>query len=861
MQFLKIQPKPGLYTDGTAYTAEGTWHDVDKVRFRKGFAEKIGGWVKFITGGILGSCRKLHNWAVNDGELYLAIGTHLKLYQVATTGIGSTPSTYTDITPIRASGTITSITPTNGKSVVVITHSSHGASAGDYVTISGAADTGGIAAASLNTEHKISALGDLSGLDTANKYTIQIDGAVATSSTPSLSGTAEYQISVGRDSITQSTTSATGWDVGTWGSGAWGGGATSSTDQLRVWSLDNYGDDLVANIRGAGIYYWDESEGGRATLLNEVTRRTVTITGGFSRSGTTVTVTDNGHGASIDDQIVVSGASDSSLTDGELSKAYIVTGTPTKNTLTYTTTASGTISNETAKIAYSAGEYSCPTASLACMTSERGRHLIAFGANPIGESTIDKTMVRWSSSENPAEWLPLSTNSAGFQDLSSGSKFQAVIKTRNEQLIWTDVGLVSMRYTGAPFYFSFTDVGRGMSIISPNAMANADGVVYFMDRGAFYRYSGGVQRLPCPVLSTIFEDFNYDEGFKVSCGTNLDYSEIIWFYPSASSTEVDRYVIYNYGEDVWYFGSLTRGAWDNAPLRTYPQAVTINKVSLGASPVSVTSSSSTVTITLPSGHGMPDGETVTIILSGLNSLVRRTVTLSSAVSRSGTTVTVTDVGHGASVGDQIVVSSAGNSELNGTYTVESVPTSDSLTYTTTTTGTIASTDATIAYENISDYMLNCQHSATISGDSLTFDIGTLADASGSGGGTEGSLIWENYTFDHENGWNGDGDPITAYIETGDFDLGDGDRFMSLGRIIPDLEFITQDGSVDIEIKGRDFPLKPLTSLYTSTFSSGDTQSNIRLRARQASMRVESSGSGFGWRLGFVRLDGRTDGKR
>ena len=393
-------------------------------------------------------------------------------------------------------------------------------------------------------------------------------------------------------------------------------------------------------------------------------------------------------------------------------------------------------------------------------------------------------MVRWSSSENPAEWLPLSTNSAGFQDLSSGSKIQAVIKTRNEQLIWTDVGLVSMRYTGAPFYFSFTDVGRGMSIISPNAMANADGVVYFMDRGAFYRYSGGVQRLPCPVLSTIFEDFNYDEGFKVSCGTNLDYSEIIWFYPSASSTEVDRYVIYNYGEDVWYFGSLTRGAWDNAPLRTYPQAVTINKVSLGASPVSVTSSSSTVTITLPSGHGMPDGETVTIILSGLSTV-----------------------------------------------------------------------------STITDLMLNCQHSATVSGDSLTFDVGTLAGTSTSGGGTEGSLIWENYTFDHENGWNGDGDPITAYIETGDFDLGDGDRFMSLGRIIPDLEFITQDGSVDIEIKGRDFPLKPLTSLYTSTFSSGDTQSNIRLRARQASMRVESSGSGFGWRLGFVRLDGRTDGKR
>lgn len=783
MQFLKIQPKPGLYTDGTAYSAEGTWHDVDKVRFRKGFPEKIGGWVKFITGGILGSCRRLHNWAVNDGKRYLAIGTHLKLYQVATTGGGSTPSTYTDITPIRALGSISAINTTEDKSVVVIEDPNHGASAGDYVTISGALTTGTtISAAILNTEHKISALGALDGSDTQNKYVIQIDGidvsGVTTDSTTS--GIAEYQISIGLDSLEESTTSATGWNVGAWGLGPWGGGATSSADQLRVWSMDNYGDDLVANIRGAGIYYWDESEGGRATLLNEVTRRTVTITGGVSRSGTTVTVTDNGHGASVGDQIVVTEESDAGLNG-----TYTVVDTPTKNTLTYSTSPdTGTISNGSAKIAYSAGEYSCPTASLACMTSERGRHLIAFGANPIGDSGIDRTMVRWSSSENPAEWLPLSTNSAGFQDLSSGSKIQAVIKTRNEQLIWTDVGIVSMRYTGAPFYFSFSDVGRGMSIISPNAMANADGVVYFMDRGAFYRYSGGVQRLACPVLSTIFEDFNYEEGFKVSCGTNLDYSEIIWFYPSANSAEVDRYVIYNYGEDVWYFGSLTRGAWDNALLRNHPQAVTINKVSLGASPVSVTSGSSTVTITLPSGHGIPNNETVTIILSGLSTV-----------------------------------------------------------------------------STITDLMLNCQHSATVSGDQLTFDVSTEAGANSSGGGTEGSLIWENYTFNHESGWSGDGQPIVSYIETGDFDLGDGDRFMSLGRIIPDLEFIDGSGPVSIVMKGRDFPLKTLTDPSTSTFSNGSSQSHIRFRARQASMRVESQKDGFGWRLGLVRLDARTDGKR
>lgn len=788
MQFLKIQPRPGLHTDGTAYTAEGTWQDVDKVRFRKGFVEKIRGWVKFLNDGFVGSCRKIHNWAVNDGDVYLAIGTHLKLYQFKTTAGGQTATTYTDITPIRDTGTITDIAVTEDSSVVVVTDGDHGAVAGDYVTISGVgSDIGGIAAATFNAEHKITALGDTSGSNTTSKYCIQLDGSKGGSTANTdPTATAQYQINIGSDTLSDATAgTVTGWNISTWGSGPWGGGFTQAEDGLRIWSLDNFGDDLIANVRSNAIYYWDESAGGRATLLNDLTRKTRTISNGsesatlgISRTSDVITVNDNGHGASVGDTVTISGAGNASL-DG----THTVASANTLNTFTISSTGSN-VSDTYGVITYSAGKINCPTASLAALTSERARHLIAFGCNPLGSNTtIDRTLVRWSSSENPAEWLPLATNSAGSQTLSSCSRIIGVLRTRNETLIWTDVSVVSMRYTGPPFYFSFNDVGRGMSLISPDAMANADGVVYFMDRGGFYRYSGGVQRLMCPVLSTVFDDFNYDEAFRVVCGTNLDYSEVIWFYPSAGSIENNRYVIYNYAEDLWYFGSLDRGAWDNATLRTYPQAATVHKLNLAGNPVSI-ASNTTVTIALPSGHGLPNGETVKIILSGL-----------------------TTVG------------------------------------------------------NITNLMLNTEHSATVSGDTVTFNVGTTATSTATGGGTVGTMLWENYIYNHENGWNGDGEAITSYIETGDFDVGEGDRFMSLSRLIPDLKFIDSSGTVTIKMKGRNFPLKDLTELSTSSFQEGDTQGHIRARARQAVMRVESSNPGFGWRLGYVRLDARPDGKR
>jgi hypothetical protein len=323
-------------------------------------------------------------------------------------------------------------------------------------------------------------------------------------------------------------------------------------------------------------------------------------------------------------------------------------------------------------------------------------------------------------------------------------------------------------------------------MISPNAAANANGVVYFMDRGAFYRYAGAVERLRCPVLGTVFNDFNYDESFKVACGANFDFSEIIWFYPSANSTENDKYVIYNYDENVWSFGTMTRGAWDSATLRTYPQAVSLNKIlptDFAANPINITNTSSSVTVALPSGHGMP--ASVTVLMTGF-----------------------TTVG------------------------------------------------------NITEDMINTQHTGTVAGDVLTINVGTNATSTTSGGGSAGTLWWNNYLYSHENGWDDDGSAMTAQIETGDFDLGDGDRYLFLSRIIPDFTFLG-DGtpSVDIKINGRNFPLETQTQLSSSTFTTSSTQANIRGRARQASMKIESTGSDFGWRLGYVRLDVRSDGKR
>jgi len=792
MALMKIAPKAGMVTDGTRYSAEGTWYDADKVRFRKGFVEKIGGWSKYITARFLGVCRAIHDWATDDGGKYLGLGTTLKLY--VNLGGG-----YYDVTPIRSSVTLGTdpIATVDETAVITITTSSdHGAVVGDYVTIASATASGGIGTGSLNKEHRIVALGDPAGANTTTKFRVVCD-AQATSTDTAAGGssvTAAFQINVGLDSYV----SGGGFGSGTWGAGTWGSATgIGQANQLRLWSIDNFGDDMLACVRQGKIFYWDESNGTstRAIPLEEVVRRSVTLLASpisVTNTSSVITVTDKGgHGAAVGDKVTLSGAADvGGVAAASINKEHTIASIPTGTTFTVDTgdTASSTTTGGGSSVvaSYQAGTYYPPVGALQVLMSDVGRHVVCLGATDVNSTTIDPLNVRWSSSETVGTWQPLSTNSAGGQQLSSGSEIIGGLATRQEILIWTDAGIVSMRYVGSPFYFSFTEVARGLSMISPNAAVNAGGTVYFMDRGAFYKYTGSVQKLQCPVLTTVFDDFDTDETFKVVAGSNPDFSEVIWFYPSTSSSgKNDRYVIYNYEEDAWYTGSLCRGQWNQAVTHTYPIASSILVKSLSDNPLTTTTASTS-------------------------------------------NVSINSTGHGLSVGDTIIMkgaSATGGLEallLNNEHTVVSV------------------TDA----------------------DNYTITIADTATADTGGGGAV-EILYENVLYNHESGYDDDGSAMTAYIESGDMDLGEGDHTWSIHRIIPDIYFkgADSDDEVTISLNGHDWPADSQASIASAAFTSSTAQAHIRARARQVSMKVQSSGAGYGWRVGYVRLDGRQDNRR
>jgi hypothetical protein len=625
--FAKFVFQPGINKEGTNYSNEGGWFDADKVRFRKGRPERIGGWEKNTSSSFLGTCRKIHNYSDVQSNNYTILGTHLKLYAKQGTAIN-------DITPLRLTTSAGDVTfaASNGSSTITVTDTSHGAKKNDFVTFSGASSLGGnITAAVLNQEYQIDTIVN------ANSFTIEAkdtSGATVTANSsddPSTGGgnggssvVGAYQLNVGLDVYVP----GTGWGVDTWGSG--GFGSTSDVDylnQLRLWSIDNFGDDTIACPRGGPLYYWDESSGTstRAVLASSL-----------------------------------AGASD------------------------------------------------VPTSNLQIMMSDVDRHVISFGCNPIGSSTIDPMLVRFSTSESAVDWTPSATNSAGGVQLSTGSKIIGALQTRQEILIWTDVGLVSMRFVGSPFIFSFNEVATGMSAVSPNSMASAGGAVYFMDNGGFYVYTGAVQKLPCSVLDHIFSDFNYTQSYKVFAAAIPTHNEIMWFYPSSTSSEIDRYVIYNYLEKSWSIGTTTDGftrtAWNPAYILDNPLAA----------------------------------------------------------------------------------------------------------------GKLDTTQ-------------------------------------------------NNYLYNHEVGHSADGSDFTAFIESADFDLDpDGERFMFISKLIPDLQYRGSSdtgNTVSMTIKGRNFPLESLSTLQTISVTPNSTFTNTRARARQSAIRIENTGSNFGWRLGDIRLELRQDGKR
>ena len=490
MPFAKFKFQPGINKEGTNYSNEGGWFDADKIRFRKGRPERIGGWQKNSSNSFIGTARKIHVYKDADQIQYNLIGTHKKLYV-------QQGNVFNDITPIRSTtgaGDVT-FSASNGDATLTVAETGHGAVQGDFVTFSGASSLGGnIIASVLNQEYEIATIVN------DNSYTVEAKDTSGSTVTANSSDTGNggssvvgaYQINIGLDTYV----SSTGWGVGTWGASTWGSAtALSNTNQLRLWSLDNFGDDGLCLARNGALYYWDESSG--------VSTRAVAAS---SRAG----------------------ASDT------------------------------------------------PVAALQIMMSDVDRHVIAFGCNAIGSSTLDPLLVRFSDAENAVDWTPTATNSAGGVQLSTGSTIIGALQTRQEILIWTDAGIVSMRFVGSPFIFSFNEVATGMSLISPNAVATGGNTVFFMDNGAFYQYSGSAQRLPCTVLDHVFSDFNLDQAFKVFAAPIPQHNEIIWFYPSADSEEVNRYVTYNYLEKSWSIGTtsdgFTRTAWNPAYILNNPIA-------------------------------------------------------------------------------------------------------------------------------------------------------------------------------------------------------------------------------------------------------------------------------------------------
>ena len=492
MPYAKYIFKPGIDREGTDYSNEGGWYDANLVRFRKGRPEKIGGWQKATTNYYLGTGRALHGWVDLAGTHYLGLGTTYKYY----VELGSA---FNDITPIRATTSAGDVTfsATDGDATITVADTAHGAVVNDFVTFSGAATLGGlITAAVLNQEYQIATIVN------DNSYTIEAkdtdgDTVTANSSDSGNGGSSvvgAYQINVGLDVYVE----GTGWGMGTWGAGGWGSvGTLDDTNQLRLWSHDNFGEDLIMNVRAGGIYYWDES-GGTST-------RAVALT---ALSGANLT----------------------------------------------------------------------PTKALQVLVSEKDRHVICLGADPLNEGgtartgAVDPMFIAWSDQENAADWEPKATNTAGSLRISSGSDIIGGISSREEILIWTDISMYSMSYIGPPFTFGINLINQGVGLIGPKAAVNTPDGVYWMDRKGFYKYGGSVQLVPCSVHYYVFSDFNQEQSFKAFGFLNKQFNEVGWFYVSGDSTEIDRYVVYNYGEATWTIGKLARYAWLDEGLSTYPRA-------------------------------------------------------------------------------------------------------------------------------------------------------------------------------------------------------------------------------------------------------------------------------------------------
>jgi len=614
MPLTQLNFQPGLDTENTPTGAESRWIDGDKIRFRKGLPQKIGGWTKFSTDYYVGVGRALEQWYSLDGSRYEALGTDRKVY-VYQSGDNQ------DITPIRSTDAlVNAITTTNTSATLTISDTGHGAIVGDFVTLSSvSANVGGILSTTLDAEYEILTITNV------DAYTVLSSATATSTAGPSANCTATYQLNIGPTIQTF----GYGWGSSTWGASTWGTPRSTSSVILdaRLWTINNWGEDLVITQKDGGTYEWN-------------------LSGGMSTN-----------------------------------RATAIANAPTTSTLSL-------ISTET-------------------------RHVICMGTETAIANTAsqDKMFIRWSDQENYNYWTPNVTNSAGSQRIAGGSEIRCARPAKGTMLIWTDTAMQSMSFIGPPFIFGFRQLGNDCGAVGLNSAMVIDDVAYWMSDGQFFRYAGSVQEIPCPVLNHVFEDINKVQYSQVYAAQNSNFSEVIWYYCSSASDQCDRYVIYNYLENSWYFGTMDRSTYQDNGVEFNPLA----------------------------------------------------------------------------------------------------------------TEYLANSNAT-SFSTIN-------------------------------GVTQGrSLIYAQ-----ESGVNADGAALSAYIQSGDGDIADGETFSFINKVIPD--FQDQTGNTVITLSVKDYPNDSATVGETLTVNNTTRFVNTRIRGRQSNIKIQNNDIGDNWRFGTLRVNIKQDGKR
>lgn len=707
MPLTKLQFKPGINREITKYSNEGGWVDCDKIRFRFGYPEKFGGWEKMSTNTYQGTARRLHNWLALDGSNFLGVGTHLKYYI-------EEGGTFNDITPVRSSTTnSTTFSATNGSANITVTETNHGAAENDFVTFSQAVSLGGnVTATILNAEHQIVSVTN------ANTYviTVSVTANASDSGNGGSATDAEYQVTVGLDSQV----GGTGW-----GAGLFGGTTAGALTTTLAEDLDNSETGVdVADETGITTDN-DVILVGEELMIVTATTDDNTLTVARGHSGTTATTHSNGAtvrlavgNASSDDDFTGWGISAVSGTTREIrtwshdnfGEDLLINP---RDGAVYLWDKTNGLSTRAVELSTLAGAANTPTVAKQVLVSDIDRHVLCFGTNTYGTTTQDPLLIRWSNQESVSNWTISSDTTAGSLRLGSGSEFVQAVETKREILVYTDTSLHSLRFIGGDFVFGIQQIASNITIMGPKAAVSTEDFVFWMGRDSFYVYAGGTQTLPCTVKDKVFLDFNNQQRDKVVAGINSEFGEVIWFYPSETNSlnnggtgDIDKYVVYNYNEKVWYFGNLSRTAWIDRGIRNFPIAAS-----------------------------------------------------------------------------------------------------------------------------------------------------------------------SSYLYNHETGYDDDGSAMTSFIESAPMDIGDGDRFSLVQKVIPDLTF---EGSVNQSTPVANFTLKArnepgedygntsagsTTRTATSPVELFTNQIDLRARGRSFALRVDSDATGMKWKLGSPRVSIRPDGRR